>query len=296
MSSARVPFWMIVPWCRIAMRSASCSASSRYCVVSSTVVPCPASCLTVCHTSMRACGVEPGGRFVEEDDRRVADQAHRDVEPASHAARVRRRLAVARVGEREAGEQVVGDRARVLQVTQLGDQHEVLPAGEHLVDRGELAGQADRLAHVAGLGGDVEAVDRGGARVGLEQRRQDPHERGLAGAVRAEQREDAPRRHVEVDAAQHVQVLEGLLDALHPDGGLRWSFLLLSLGVLDRLGQARALLVDPLLAGVGLRRRSRRTPPGRRRRSSRTGVPSAAARSHRSARSPNIVHRGCRRR
>ena len=39
-------------------------------------------------------GVEAGGGFVEEDDRRVADQAHRDVEPASHAARVRRCLAV----------------------------------------------------------------------------------------------------------------------------------------------------------------------------------------------------------
>jgi hypothetical protein len=104
-------------------------------------------------------------------------------------------------------------------VTQSGDQHEVLPAGEHVIDRGELAGQADRLAHLAGLRGDVEAVHRGGARVGLQQRRQDPHQRGLARTVRAEQREDAPRPHVEVDAPQHVQVLERLLDALHPDRG-----------------------------------------------------------------------------
>ena len=50
---------MIVPWCRIAIRSASCSASSRYWVVSSTVVPPLASCLTVCHTSIRACGSSP---------------------------------------------------------------------------------------------------------------------------------------------------------------------------------------------------------------------------------------------
>ena len=59
LSSARVPFWMIVPLCRIAIRSASCSASSRYCVVSSTVVPWPASRLMVCHTSMRAWGSSP---------------------------------------------------------------------------------------------------------------------------------------------------------------------------------------------------------------------------------------------
>ena len=38
LSSARVPETMIVPWCRIAIRSASFSASSRYWVVSSTVV------------------------------------------------------------------------------------------------------------------------------------------------------------------------------------------------------------------------------------------------------------------
>ena len=163
--------------------------------------------------------VEPGGRLVEEDDRRVADQAHRDVEPASHASRVRRRLAVSCIGEREAVEQLVGDHTRVLEVTQLGDQHEVLPAGQHFVDGSELAGQADRLADVARLGRDVEAVDRGRARVGLEQGRQDLHERGLAGAVRAEQGEDASRLHVEVDTAQHVQVVEGLLDAAYPDRG-----------------------------------------------------------------------------
>jgi hypothetical protein len=34
--------------------------------------------------------VEPGRRLVEEDDRRVPDEAHRDVEAAAHATRVRR--------------------------------------------------------------------------------------------------------------------------------------------------------------------------------------------------------------
>ena len=58
-SSARVPFAMIRPWCRIAIRSASCSASSRYWVVSSTVVPCPASSLTQFHTSARDWGSSP---------------------------------------------------------------------------------------------------------------------------------------------------------------------------------------------------------------------------------------------
>src|SRR5262245_12637425 len=58
-SWSRVPLAMIRPWWRIAIRSASCSAASRYCVVNSTVVPCPASSLTLFHTSTRAWGSSP---------------------------------------------------------------------------------------------------------------------------------------------------------------------------------------------------------------------------------------------
>ena len=36
-------------------------------------------------------------------------------------------------------------------MAQLGNQDQVLAAGEHLVHRGELAGQADRFAHLAGF-------------------------------------------------------------------------------------------------------------------------------------------------
>ncbi len=52
---------------------------------------------------------------------------------------VRSGAAVARIREREAREQVVGDRAGVRQVAQPRDQHQVLAPGEHLVDGGELA-------------------------------------------------------------------------------------------------------------------------------------------------------------
>ena len=41
------------------MRSARCSASSRYCVVNSTVAPDAASCRTVFQTSMRDWGSSP---------------------------------------------------------------------------------------------------------------------------------------------------------------------------------------------------------------------------------------------
>jgi hypothetical protein len=39
--------------------------------------------------------------------------------------------------------------------------------------------------------------------VGVDERGEDPHHGGLAGAVRAEQREDGPGGNVEVDAVEH---------------------------------------------------------------------------------------------
>ena len=159
--------------------------------------------------------VEPGGRLVQEDHRRIPDQAHGDVQAAAHASGVRRHPPLGRVGELEAGQQVVRDLAGVLQVPQPGHQHQVLPPGEDLVHGRELPGEADGLPHVRRLRGDVEAVDGGRPGVGLEQRGQDLHDRGLACAVGAEQGEDAAPRHVEVHAAQHVQLLVRLLQALH---------------------------------------------------------------------------------
>ena len=57
-----------------------------------------------------------------------------------------------RVGEPELLQQAVGNRAGIRHVPQVGDEHEVLPAGEDPVDGGELAGEADLLADVARRG------------------------------------------------------------------------------------------------------------------------------------------------
>ena len=128
------------------------------------------------------------------------------------------------VGERETGEQVIGDRAWVLQVTQLGDQHEVFPAGEHVVDGGELSGEADRFPHLTGRLENIEAVHTRNTGVSFQQGRQDADYGRLARTVRAEQREDFPFLYVEVDAPKNLLVLERLYDAAHPDRGLRGHF------------------------------------------------------------------------
>jgi hypothetical protein len=165
--------------------------------------------------------IQAGRGFVEEHHRRAADQAHRDVEPAAHAAGVGARSPTSGIRQREAGEQVVRDPSRILQVPQPRDEHQVLPPGEDLVDGRELPGQADRFAHGLRLGDDVESRDARGARIRLQQGGEDADHGRLAGAVRPEQGEDAARGDVEVDALEHVQVLERLLQSAHADRSIR---------------------------------------------------------------------------
>ena len=108
------------------------------------------------------------------------------------------------VDQVEPVQQVGGPAATLgaVQVMQVGHEQEVLLAGEQVVDRGELAGDADGLAHRVGLGGDVVAGDPHGAAVGADQRGEDLDRCGLAGAVGAEQREDGAFGDVQVDAVE----------------------------------------------------------------------------------------------
>jgi hypothetical protein len=87
-------------------------------------------------------------------------------------------------------------RGSLAQVAQVGHHEQVLLAGEQVVHRGELAGDADR------------GPDR--VRVGPDQGGQDVHGGGLAGAVGAEQREDRSLGNLQVDAVQHQLVAERL--------------------------------------------------------------------------------------
>ena len=98
-----------------------------------------------------------------------------------------------RLGELEALEQLVRARPRLLagHVVELPDHLEVLEAGQVLVDGRVLAGEPDLGPQRRGVPDDVEAGDARAARVGLEQRGEDPHRGGLARPVRAEQAEDA---------------------------------------------------------------------------------------------------------
>jgi hypothetical protein len=98
-------------------------------------------------------------------------------------------------------------------VAQPGHHPEVLLPGQHVVDGGVLAGEADRAPHTRRVGEQVMPGHGGGARVGAQQRGEDADQRGLARAVRAEERHDLAGRDGEVDPVKNGLGPECLADA-----------------------------------------------------------------------------------
>ena len=151
-----VPSATMWPWSMIPTRSASTSASSRYCVVRKTVTPSSrASRATSSQSAVRLCDVEPGRRLVEEEDPRPVDERERQVEPALHPARVAAHLAVGGLGRGRRGEELVRARAalRARERLERRLQAQVLAAGQERVERGLLQRGADPLPHLRAPGG-----------------------------------------------------------------------------------------------------------------------------------------------
>ena len=201
-----VPSATIAPWSSSAIRSASWSASSRYCVVRKIGHAAgdePADDLP--HRAAAA-RIQAGGRLVEEDDPRVADERHREVEPAAHAAGVGRGRLVGRV---DAGRSARAARRR-------GGGPRRGRAGAGRPSGSGSRSPVSRLSTAenwpvtpiaartpSGSRDQIAAGDAQRAGVGGDQRREDLDDRRLAGAVGAEQREDRALGDVEVDAVEH---------------------------------------------------------------------------------------------
>ena len=71
------------------------------------------------------------------------------------------------------------------------------------------------LAHVA-VGG-VLSIEQDAALVGVFEAGDDPEQRGLAAAGRAQQRDQLARREVQRDAVERDEAAEGLADVLDFD-------------------------------------------------------------------------------
>ena len=169
-----------------------------------------------------AARVQARRRLVEEDQPRAADERHRQVEPALHAAAVGRGRLVGGLDEVELLEQLLARAlpGRAAEVLQVGHQPQVLAPGEQPVDGRELAGDADRARAPRPARCRRRGRRRAASpRVGGEQRREDLDRGRLARAVGPEQREHGARLDVEVDPVEDDLVAVGLAEPADGDHG-----------------------------------------------------------------------------
>ena len=166
--------------------------------------------------------VEAGGRLVEEDHRRAGRRGRRRGRAAGACRRSRSWPSAPAASVRSNHSSSSRARARASRLGRSSSwpiSTRFCSAGQVLVDRGVLAGQADRLPHLLRRrGATSKPGDAGRSAVGGEQRGEDAHGGRLAGAVRPEHAEHGALADGEVDAGQRLRGAEALGEALGLDG------------------------------------------------------------------------------
>ena len=202
-SAAGVPSATILPAAMIPTRSASWSASSRYCVVRKTVVPSSLQAADLVPQRHARRRVQAGGRLVEEQHLGLVDQRHREVQAPAHAARV-------------GADAALGGLLRPDALDQLGRARRAPTRGampcsvacssissRPVISRSSAAScsatpmrRRTSPGWVATSKPATVALPAGGA----QQRDEHAHRRRLARAVGPEEAVDLARRDLEVDA------------------------------------------------------------------------------------------------
>src|ERR1044072_5314034 len=144
--------------------------------------------------------VDSGGRFVEDQDRRRMDHRLGDQKPPLHPARQRPRIGVGLVLEPDRAEQLQGAPLGFGNAVEAGLDLERLAGGEEGVEQYLLRHHADRALGVARMLVDVEAPDGGAAGRFGDQSGEDVDQGRLAGAVGAQEAENAAAGDIERDA------------------------------------------------------------------------------------------------
>ncbi len=167
--------------------------------------------------------VESGGRLVQEHDAGPSHERHGQVEPAYHPPRIGGHRSTRRVGQLEALQQFGRSLSAcgAPEMVQVRHERQVLPTGEQLVDGRELPGDPDGRPDRLGVSGHVMAGDGGPPSVGRQQGGEDPHRRGLARPVRADQAQHGPLGDRQVQPVNRYLVPEGLPQANDLDGQAR---------------------------------------------------------------------------
>ena len=145
---------------------------------------------------------------------RPVDERQGEVETPLHAAGVALHLAVGRLAQPDARQELVRALAALVarEPLQRRLQANVVAAGQERVERGLLERGADHGAHPRALLDDVVAADARGAGRRRQQRRQHQDGRRLACAVGAEEAVDLAGVDVEIDGVDRPRPLLELAD------------------------------------------------------------------------------------
>ena len=159
-------------------------------------------------------GIEAGGRLIEKEQPRSAEQRCAKVEPTPHTAGIRLHRPVGGISQRETFKGFGGATASLAlrKAVEATYHFQVFPAGEDLVDGGELPGQSNARTNTLGVSHHVDTVHFGRPAVRPQQGRKNPHEGRFACAVRSEQTENRSGGNNQIDAVQGLCVAEGLVN------------------------------------------------------------------------------------
>jgi hypothetical protein len=160
--------------------------------------------------------VERARGLVEHEQPRRADQRLRDAQPLLHALGHGGDLCVACLGEPDQLEQLCALRGAAVRARQLLMELEQLVGAQPVRETEQLREVADRGARLGGAG--RRALDLGPPAGGAHQAAGDLRERRLARAVRAEQPEQLPGRHLQVHSAERHRRAVALLERLAAKG------------------------------------------------------------------------------
>src|SRR5436309_14142311 len=163
--------------------------------------------------------IEAERRLVEKQYLRRVQQPTGDLEAALHATGERLHQVIAPLPQLEHSEQRLAPRSSDLtrhMVQHAVDIH-VLPRRELAVETRILEDDAEPLADVGPMRGDVESVELERARRRMQQGGEHLDGGGLAGAVRPQERENLPGADVEGDVVDGHDGAERLDDVLDPD-------------------------------------------------------------------------------
>ena len=153
-------------------------------------------------------GIEPGGRFVEQQEFRPMEQTLRDLDPPLQSAGERLDQIVGAIAQVELDQEMIDPLAQrgPGEAVEMPLMREVLAHPQFLVEARRLKDDAEPAAQGAGIAQEVEPENAGRAARRPNEGGENAEEGRLAAAVRPEQAEDFARRDAERDVVEREAV------------------------------------------------------------------------------------------